>query len=126
MDHLMYVERPLELSVEGHQIRWQDLRRWGHLEEDDNNIFKRWSEKTFYAYKSLDPAYTLDGKPLAVAYNFSTVSSTWPKNPLGVDIQEGSVVTIDYEYDQPYRNYSKRVNLFFPIPASEIRNNSNL
>lgn len=29
MEHLMYVERPLELSVEGNAIRVVDLRRWG-------------------------------------------------------------------------------------------------
>ncbi len=33
MDHLMYVERPLELAWEGHSIRWNDLRRWHIISE---------------------------------------------------------------------------------------------
>jgi len=31
MNHLMYVERPLELAWEGFNIRWYDLRRWGKI-----------------------------------------------------------------------------------------------
>lgn len=33
MNHLMYIERPLELAFEGHNIRWYDLRRWGIVKE---------------------------------------------------------------------------------------------
>ena len=33
MNHLMYVERPLELCMEGHAIRVIDLRRWNITKE---------------------------------------------------------------------------------------------
>lgn len=133
MDHLMYEERPLELSVEGHQIRWQDLRRWGLLEEDDNNIFKKRSEETYYAFAPSPTPKTLTNTPLPSSSamptgcpNYSTVSAEWPKNSTGANMVASGVVTIDYEYVQAYRNYSKFNNLFFPLPSDEIRDNSEL
>ncbi len=33
MEHIMWVERPLELMFEGHDIRWEDLVRWGKIKE---------------------------------------------------------------------------------------------
>lgn len=33
IDHLRYVERPLELAFEGPSIRWNDLRRWKIVKE---------------------------------------------------------------------------------------------
>ena len=29
MEHIMWVERPLELMFEGFDLRWEDLTRWG-------------------------------------------------------------------------------------------------
>ncbi len=129
MQHLMFVERPLELSAEGHQIRWQDLRRWGLLEDDENNIFYRRSKETFYAYKPSVLPLKLDGKKYANLNdvpNFSVVSSEWPLNPAGIQFPAISVVEINEEYDVAARNYSKRINQYYPIPASELRNNSKL
>jgi tetratricopeptide (TPR) repeat protein len=33
MEHIMWVERPLELMFEGHDLRWEDLTRWGKIKE---------------------------------------------------------------------------------------------
>ena len=33
MEHIMWTERPLELMFEGHDIRWEDLTRWGKIKE---------------------------------------------------------------------------------------------
>jgi starch-binding outer membrane protein, SusD/RagB family len=33
MQHIRFVERPLELMFEGHDIRWTDLRRWGIIKD---------------------------------------------------------------------------------------------
>lgn len=33
MEHIMWVERPLELMFEGHDSRWEDLTRWGKVKE---------------------------------------------------------------------------------------------
>jgi tetratricopeptide (TPR) repeat protein len=33
MEHIMWIERPLELMFEGHDSRWEDLTRWGKIKE---------------------------------------------------------------------------------------------
>jgi tetratricopeptide (TPR) repeat protein len=43
MDHIMWVERPLELMFEGHDIRWEDLTRWGKVKEQ----YERLASKTY-------------------------------------------------------------------------------
>ena len=55
MEHIMWVERPIELMFEGHDMRWEDLRRWGRTKEqyerlaamkfvlEDKNL--RWHEE---------------------------------------------------------------------------------
>ena len=45
MEHIMWVERPLELSFEGNDIRWEDLVRWGKIKEQYDRI-----SKTKYAF----------------------------------------------------------------------------
>ncbi|MFI3305528.1 MAG: RagB/SusD family nutrient uptake outer membrane protein [Rikenellaceae bacterium] len=115
MEHLMYVERPLELSVEGHQIRWQDLRRWGLLEDDSNNIFKRHSESIYYSTSSAGLS-GLSGAALSASFPNSYVQKT-----AGTGSNDQKV---DYEYDNAYVNYSKSRNAYYPIPATEIMNNS--
>ena len=43
MEHIMWVERPLELMFEGHDIRWEDLTRWGKIKEH----YDRLADKTY-------------------------------------------------------------------------------
>ena len=43
MEHIMWVERPLELMFEGHDIRWEDLTRWGKVQEQ----YDRLAEKSY-------------------------------------------------------------------------------
>ncbi len=114
MEHLMYIERPLELSVEGHQIRWQDLRRWGLLEDGDN-IFKTLSNKIFYSVYSPN-LVGLDGTALTALYPNSYIQKT-----AGTYTADQ---TVDYEYDQAYVNYTKARNAYYPIPSTEVMNNS--
>ena len=38
MEHIMWVERPLELMFEGHDIRWEDLTRWGKIKEQYDRL----------------------------------------------------------------------------------------
>ncbi|MDX9747801.1 MAG: RagB/SusD family nutrient uptake outer membrane protein [Paludibacter sp.] len=38
MEHIMWVERPLELSFEGYDIRWEDLVRWGKVKEQYDRL----------------------------------------------------------------------------------------
>jgi len=38
MEHIMWIERPLELSFEGYDLRWEDLVRWGKVKEQYERI----------------------------------------------------------------------------------------
>ncbi|MFI3281130.1 MAG: RagB/SusD family nutrient uptake outer membrane protein [Rikenellaceae bacterium] len=69
MDHLMYVERPLELAWEGHSIRWNDLRRW--------HIIKEWyAERAAYTwttddFENMNTDYTTYNEMELSAANFT-------------------------------------------------------
>lgn len=75
MEHIMWVERPLELMFEGFDTRWEDLTRWGKVKEQYERIAKNEYvilNKVLYFY---DPAVHT-GNPLpddhfeaAVIYN---------------------------------------------------------
>ena len=38
MEHIMWVERPLELMFEGHDTRWEDLTRWDKVQEQYDRL----------------------------------------------------------------------------------------
>lgn len=75
MEHIMWVERPLELMFEGFDMRWEDLTRWGKVKEQYERIAQNQyiiQQKVLYFY---DPAIHT-GNPLpddhveaAVIYN---------------------------------------------------------
>lgn len=107
MDRLMYIEKPLELSVEGNSMRWNDLRRWGILKSN----FDRLANSTYYF----------------VAYKNSITGI----NKLNTSIvkDRGSLVnyvTVDYEYDIAANNYNSDYHDYLPIPLSEYSTNSAL
>ncbi len=118
--HLQFTERPLELSLEGHQIRWQDLLRWGMLEDDSNNVFKRMIGNPDYLFWSDNfTPVGLDGTQLDTSNN-STLVKEQPT-------AEDSVSQyIDYEYEQAAGNYLKSANAYYPIPNTEIMTNSSI
>ena len=109
MEHLMYVERPLELSEEGHAVRFLDLRRWGVLKQR----FEDLSTRTYYGvhYETTDK----EGKTV----------TRW--NSI---LQEGTPpLATDYvykDYEQAAVNYNEAVHAYYPIPNSEVTANPNL
>lgn len=114
MLHLQFDERPLELSIEGHQIRWQDLLRWGLLEDDGRNIFNILSSDEKYTYWSAPyNAVKLDGTPLRLLNN----------STLSLSKTDATSQLIDYEYDQASDNYLKSQNAYYDIPQKEVMNN---
>ncbi len=119
MEHIMYKERPLELSYEGHQIRWQDLRRWGLLEDNDDNIFRRHAQETFYAYDFM--ATSLDG-----SVKKKKINSVLTKDVSIASAAATNMHTVDYEFDTAAGAYSKKANQYLPIPLSEITANGAL
>lgn len=110
MDHLMYVEKPLEMSIEGHSIRWIDMRRWGIIEERFNEL----SQEVYYVedYQYLDQEGATKTKPLS-----HLVKGEKP---------EGSSSIVIKDYEQASENYKRQVHAYYPIPLGEILTNPNL
>lgn len=110
MDHLMYVEKPLELSIEGHSMRAIDMRRWGITESRFNEL----STMEFYVE---DFTYTTGAGSSAVRKKALVMAGTSPdpdKNPMILEFQESPL------------NYFEELHAWFPIPLSEVQNNSSV
>jgi len=110
MERLMYIEKPLEMSIEGHQIRWNDLRRWGIIQDNYNRL----SNATFYA-KNVE-VVNVEGR--IIRKNSSSISED-PGTSTGLDV-------IDYEYDETVKNYNSSLHDYLPIPLSESMRNPNV
>jgi len=108
MDHLMFVERPLELSVEGFSIRNIDLRRWGNGGERFNEL----STLDFYVtdYDYYDPE---SGNGTATRANCLVKS--------GISPDETADPQIEREHVEAAQFYSGG---YLPLPTSETLNNS--
>jgi hypothetical protein len=117
MEHLMYVERPLELSLEGHSIRWNDLKRWEVSEgKTILNRFKTLSEETYYLlhYKFSTPEKAVNWRWDGQIVRQATVPT------------QNNFKTVDYEYDIPYGNYKPETHRSFPIPLTEVNANNKI
>jgi hypothetical protein len=106
MNHLMYVERPLELSLEGHSIRTLDMRRWGITKQR----FEELSQLHYHKdnYKFVDSS----GKNV----------TRW--GAILVDGPKDANDLIDYQ--QAAQNYVESVHSYWPLPSSEIITNPEL
>lgn len=103
MHHLMYVERPLELSAEGHAIRTIDMRRWGITQQR----FQELSQIHYHRdnYKFVDS----NGKNV----------TRW-----GSILLEGEKDSKDLiDYQQAAQNYNEAAHAYWPIPNSETTTN---
>ncbi|UXX78106.1 RagB/SusD family nutrient uptake outer membrane protein [Reichenbachiella carrageenanivorans] len=107
MEHLMYIERPLELSAEGHAIRTIDLRRWGVTKQRFEELAQETYYLTEFEYKDEAGGIAKRNK----AY-------------LNKGVAPGNEEVIDYEYDLAASNYIESVHGYLPIPLEEERNNS--
>ncbi|MDX6746951.1 RagB/SusD family nutrient uptake outer membrane protein [Polaribacter sp. PL03] len=107
MNHLMFVERPLELSTEGFSIRNIDLRRWGVAAQRFNDL----STLDFYVtdYNYYDPAVngTATGADCFVQFGISPDPVADPQ--------------IEREHVDAAKFYTDG---YFPLPTSETLNNS--
>ncbi|PWJ57177.1 putative outer membrane starch-binding protein [Dyadobacter jejuensis] len=107
MDHLMYVERPLELSLEGHAERHIDLRRWGITKQR----FEELSKKVYYGEHY--PYVDVKGKP---ATRWASVLTEGTKT--------GYVVISDY--GQAAQNYVASQHAYWPLPNVEVTTNPSI
>jgi len=102
MERLMYVEKPLELSVEGFATRTIDLRRWGIGTQ-------RFTDLSTQVYSLEDYSPVAGGNAHA--------SSILIKGDLGVAPHT--------QFEEAARNYSN-FNGYLPIPQDERLNNNGL
>ncbi|MEM9830444.1 MAG: RagB/SusD family nutrient uptake outer membrane protein [Bacteroidota bacterium] len=103
MDHLMYVERPLELAVEGHAIRHLDMRRWGITKQR----FEELSQKVYHGdhFKFTD----VNGEE-KTRWGSILVPGPNPNDPNGKVLRD---------YEQAAQNYIESQHAYWPIPNSE-------
>ena len=121
MEHLMYIERPLELCIEGYSLRQIDLRRWGitkdrfiELSQKQFSIQdEKGPEGYFLAFDYIDK----NGKPAkkwnARLKRYNPEIHT-DKNLVVVDFREAA------------GNYNDVQHAYYPIPNSETMANGNL
>lgn len=108
MEHIMFVERPLELSVEGHAIRAIDLRRWGIMAQRFQDLAQEEYYLERYNYVNTDGT---DGNR-----NSSLLIRGESPDP------DANPVVI--EYNLAADNFVEDLHAYYPIPLSEIMNNS--
>lgn len=114
MEHLMYVERPLELSVEGYQTRWQDMKRWGIT----TARYQQLADETYYLhdYKALKVSGKTKKLKLSQINLIPNLDSSG--NPVAKSV-------VDYEYDKVVENIAV-MKMYFDIPTNEVQNNTNV
>ncbi|APZ48047.1 RagB/SusD family nutrient uptake outer membrane protein [Polaribacter reichenbachii] len=112
MEHLMYVERPLELSAEGHAIRTLDLRRWGITKERFQDLSTRVYYRDHYYYE------TEKGEP---STRWSSILSDVPTT-----LDAGGPHTVWKEFVEASGNYVEALHAYWPIPNSEETANPRL
>ena len=105
MNHLMYIERPLELSIEGHATRVIDLRRWGITKAR----YAELATKTYY----LDHYPYKDANGLNATRWFSVLNEV-----------AGPKTAVDFV--QSSTNYNEAAHAFWPIPNNETVANPNI
>ncbi|MCL7762602.1 RagB/SusD family nutrient uptake outer membrane protein [Polaribacter sp. Z014] len=108
MHHLMYIERPLELSAEGMAIRVMDLRRWGITKQ-------RYQELSLKRYNVKDYDFVdLNGKN----------QTRW--GSVLIETDEADSHPDLNEFEQSAENYNEAEHGYWPIPNSEVVANPNL
>ncbi|MDA9575881.1 RagB/SusD family nutrient uptake outer membrane protein [Flavobacteriaceae bacterium] len=98
MEHIMWVERPLELMFEGHDTRWEDLTRWGKVQEQYDLLASK--------------RYVLIQKNL---YEFDPNIHT--------NFTEETALK---EFEDAAQAYQPGTHNYFPIPSTEQNSNPNL
>ncbi len=105
MEHLMHVERPLELSIEGNALRSTDLRRWGIAKQRFQDLAALdWHTQRFN--------FT-DSNGASASCNNSLLVEGLNNNGAGIK-----------EFELSAENYIESLHDYFPIPLSEVQNNS--
>jgi len=115
MQQLMRVEKPLEMSIEGHAIRFLDFQRW--KVSDSYSFSDRLQELANETYYGVNYTFINSEGQSQTRDNFPSVLAEEPT----IDH-----IVIDYEYDVSALNYNEAVHGQYPIPFSEINSNPNI
>ncbi|WPR71082.1 RagB/SusD family nutrient uptake outer membrane protein [Flavobacterium sp. NG2] len=111
MNHLMYVERPLELAFEGHAIRTIDMRRWGIAKTRFQELATRRYYATHYTFKNSTGANVT--RWTSVLHN----ASESPTTPIDPNFSEFGNTAV---------NFNPAVHSYWPLPNTELASNSGL
>ncbi|WP_162555966.1 RagB/SusD family nutrient uptake outer membrane protein [Reichenbachiella versicolor] len=122
MQHLMWVERPLELSIEGHAIRQRDLARWDRLPQ-----FEILPER----FEALRPDEDL-GKEIYNKIDFVYTDWSDGKDKNNNKLLEkglsyantGTRTRYIDDFKLAVTNYREELHRTLPIPASETSSNT--
>ncbi|WP_299556457.1 RagB/SusD family nutrient uptake outer membrane protein [Seonamhaeicola sp.] len=115
MRHLMYVEKPLEMSIEGHAIRWLDFIRW---EKSEGYSFTdRLQELSDVVLYGVNFTYINEEGITRTRFNFPSLEGAQPA---------GAHIVVDYEYDTSALNYNESTQRYYPIPFAEANANPNI
>jgi len=112
MEHLMYIERPLELSIEGQAIRFLDLRRWGILRERFNDL----SQRDYYRRDF--QIINADGMMQTKDFGSRIFE--------GIDPDTGEAEGVIRDNLRASENYNPAIHDYYPIPISEKTSNPNV
>ncbi|WP_066627781.1 RagB/SusD family nutrient uptake outer membrane protein [Labilibacter marinus] len=108
LTRLQNVEKPLETSIEGHCIRWFDLRRWGILKSN----FDMHANETFWSAH-----YTVTRGENARTKWHSTITDTDPNDPTLILLKD---------YEQAALNFNYQKHAWLPIPSTETVTNTDI
>lgn len=112
MNHLMYVERPLELALEGNATRTIDMRRWGITKARMQELSTRRYYATNYTYKSSTTGQSVT--------RFGAVLHDLSESPT-------TAVNANFnEFGNSAKNFDLNIHSYWPIPSSELTSNNAL
>lgn len=114
MERFMTIEKPMELSAEGHAIRTIDLRRWNIAQ----NRFSDLASREYHPLQYTAPSAALARGPVTSRSN-GTITLLDPANP------PGNTSLIYSEFTSAASNYNTNAG-YLPIPEDEIANNNAL
>ncbi|WP_271784145.1 RagB/SusD family nutrient uptake outer membrane protein [Aquimarina algiphila] len=124
MERLMFFEKPLELSIEGHATRVIDLRRWGIAQQRYTDLSSIFYQGVFFpkpGTRTITPA--LARGPITSLNLLSDVmefTGVVPDNE--ADIQQMNIFN---EFTAAAGNYTIN-NGYLPLPAEEVLNNDGI
>ncbi len=129
MNHLMYVERPAELSLDGNAMRVCDMRRWSKSPAglfNTRDRFRELSQKYVYGKGSLiylkeNTSFVGDVTTTTVLLTPTTNYGNWvyPYN-------SEDHTSFASDFLDAYTNYTDAANAYWPIPSTEEMANPNL